>query len=152
MFALVNHRRRRRLGRRDGMKARAAAIVEFAVVLPLLTAILFGIIEYGYVFMVRLTLENAAREACRVAVLQTSREPYTNVTARVNDIMSSTGLTTYTVTMTHATSADPSESVTVSVPYADVSLVGGFFGTHSYDLTGKCVMRKEGMSDEEDDG
>lgn len=151
MSASVINRLRRRARRSGDSKARAAAIVEFAVVLPLLTAILFGIIEYGYVFMVRLTLENAAREACRVAVLQTSREPYTNVTQRVNDVMQPTGLTSFTITMTHATPSDPSESVTVSIPYADVSLVGGFFGTHSYDLTGKCTMRKEGMSDSDED-
>ena len=134
-----------RMGRRGAKRARAAAVVEFAVVLPLLLTILFGIIEYGWVFMVRQTLQTAAREGARQAVLQTSVEPYTNVTNRVNQVMAPSGLTTYTITMTHATMAAPVETVEIAIPYNDVSLMGGFFGTKSYDLAGTCSMRKEGM-------
>jgi len=130
--------------RRGGKRARGAAVVEFAVVLPLLLTILFGIIEYGWVFMVRQTLQTAAREGCRLAVLQTTTSPYTNVLDRVAQVMGPTGLTTYSVTMTHATVANPIEMVEVTIPYDDVSLMGGFFGTHSYDLGGTCSMRKEG--------
>jgi len=133
------------LGRKKTGQRRAAAIVEFAVVLPLLLTILFGIIEYGWVFMVRQTLQTAAREGCRLAVLQTSVSPYTNVLSRVSSVMSPSGLTTYSVSMTHATVANPVETVEISVPYDDVSLMGGFFGTHNYDLAGTCSMRKEGM-------
>ncbi len=120
-------------------------MVEFAVVLPLLLTILFGIIEYGWVFMVRQTLQTAAREGCRQAVLQTSVTPYTNVTNRVNQVMGPTGLTTYTISMTHATTGTPLETVEIAIPYDDVSLMGGFFGSHSYNLGGSCSMRKEGM-------
>jgi Flp pilus assembly protein TadG len=131
---------------RVGGRARAVAIVEFAVVLPLLLTILFGIIEYGWVFMVRQTLQTAAREGARLAVLQTSTAPYTNVTDRISQVMGPTGLTTYSVTMTHATSGNSIETVEVSIPYNDVSLMGGFFGTHNYDLAGSCSMRKEGST------
>ena len=130
---------------RRSRRARAAAVVEFAVVLPLLLTILFGIIEYGWVFMVRQTLQTAAREGCRLAVLQTSVAPYTGVINRVNQVMAPTGLTTYQITMTHAAPTNPVEAVVVSIPYNDVSLLGGFFGTHDYDLEGSCSMRKEGM-------
>lgn len=126
-------------------RRRAAAVVEFAVVLPLLLTILFGIIEYGWIFMVRQTLQTAAREGCRIAVLQSSVDPYSNVTDRVATVMAPTGLTTYTVTMTHATAGVPVESVEIAVPYTDVSLMGGFFGTYTYNLAGTCSMRKEGM-------
>jgi len=103
-----------------------------------------GIIEFGYVFMVRQTLQHAAREGCRVAILQTSVNPYANVTARVADAISPTGLNTYSVTMTHATVVDPVETIEVTVPYADVSLVGGYFGFSGGTLRGSCSMRKEG--------
>lgn len=135
---------REAIKRRGGKRARAAAVVEFAVVLPLLLTILFGIIEYGWVFMVRQTLQTAAREGCRLAVLQTTTTPYTNVLERIAQVMEPTGLTTYTVTMSHATASNPIETVTVEIPYDDVSLLGGFFGTHNYDLGGTCSMRKEG--------
>lgn len=121
-------------------------MVEFAVVTPLLITILFGIIEYGYVFMVRQTLTNAAREACRVAVLQTTVEPYTDVTQRVDDIMAPTGLDSYSVVMNHWTPQDPTEEVTVRIPYADVSLLGNFFGERTGYLVGTCSMRKEGVA------
>jgi Flp pilus assembly protein TadG len=132
------------LRRRTGPRARGAAVVEFAVVLPLLLTILFGIIEYGWVFMVRQTLQTAAREGCRIAVLQTTTAPYTNVLDRIAQVMEPTGLSTYSVTMTHATATNPIETVVVEIPYGDVSLLGGFFGTHNYDLGGTCSMRKEG--------
>jgi Flp pilus assembly protein TadG len=130
----------------DRPRTRAAAIVEFAVVSPLLLTVLFGIIEYGYIFMVRQTLTNAAREGCRIAVLQTTVSPYTEVTSRVDGIMSTTGLTGYTVEMTHWTAADPTETVTVSIPFADVSLLGNFFGQRTGNLVGTCSMRKEGVA------
>ena len=130
--------------RRNPHRALAAAIVEFAVVLPLLLTILLGIIEYGWVFMVRQTMQNAAREGCRQIVLQTSVEPYTNVHSRVAEVMAPTGVSSYEALLTRS---GCEETVQVSVPYHDISLVGGFFGTVSYDLTGSCTMRKEGCTD-----
>ena len=117
--------------------------MEFAVVLPLLLTILFGIIEYGYVFMVRQSLQHAAREGCRLASLQTSVAPYTNVIARVNQVMAPTNVPINTPTVTQAPCE---ETVRVSVPYDSVSLFGGFFGFGNFDLTGSCSMRKEGCT------
>lgn len=131
--------------RDDSRRARGTAIVEFAVVLPLLLFILFGIIEFGYVFMVRQTLQHAAREGCRMAILQTSTDPYTNVQMRIAEIMATTNASSYTVQMTHATVADPSETIVTSVPYYDVRLMGGYLGLPNFTLRGTCVMRKEGM-------
>lgn len=138
MKRLKNRIVRRRKG---DPRARAAAVVEFAVVLPLLLTILFGIIEYGWVFMVRQSLQTAAREGCRVAVLQSATDSAINT--RVAQVMAPTGLT-YSVTLTHAVAGNPVETVEIAVPYNDVSLMGGFFGTHDYNLAGTCSMRKEG--------
>jgi Flp pilus assembly protein TadG len=129
--------------RKGTYRKRAAAVVEFAVVLPLLLTILFGIIEYGWVFMVRQSLQTAAREGCRLAVLQTATDAA--IEKRVQAVMQPTGLSTYSVTMTHASVGNPIETVEIQVPYNDVSLMGGFFGTHDYNLAGTCSMRKEGM-------
>ena len=59
---------KRRLPAR-GRWRRAAAAVEMAVVTPLLLAVLFGIIEFGWLFTVQHTLVNAAREGARTGVL-----------------------------------------------------------------------------------
>lgn len=133
--------------RSNSPRARAAAIVEFAVVLPLLLTILFGVIQYGWIFMVRQTLQSAAREGCRLAVLPTSVDPYVNVTDHIAAVMAPTGLgpADYIVTMTHAVPLNPVESVVISAKYSEVSLLSGFFNTSDYDLIGSCTMRKEGM-------
>jgi len=123
-------------------RARGAAVVEFAVVLPLLLVILFGIIEYGWVFLVRQTLTSAAREGCRVAILQSATDD--QVGDRVRAAMAPTGLTEGVWNMQTSDISAAVQSVTVSVPVDSISLTGGFFGTRGYDLTGACSMRKEG--------
>jgi Flp pilus assembly protein TadG len=131
--------------RRRAERSRAAAVVEFAIVLPLLITIVLGVIEYGWVFMVRLTMENAAREGCRLAVLQTTGEPYSEVLERIADVMDPTGVSTYEVSMTHATVEDPVEVVRLTLDYDDISLTNGFFGSTNFQVSGTCSMRKEGM-------
>ena len=46
-----------------------AAAVEFALLLPLLVLLLFGMIEFGLAFNTRIQATNAAREAVRRAVV-----------------------------------------------------------------------------------
>ena len=46
-----------------------AAAVEFALLLPLLVLLLFGIIQFGIAFNARIQATNAAREAARMAVI-----------------------------------------------------------------------------------
>ncbi|MCH7924486.1 MAG: pilus assembly protein [Planctomycetes bacterium] len=138
-----------RIARRHGdHRRRGGAIVEFAVVLPLLLTILLGIIEYGYVFMVRQSLQHAAREGCRLASLQTSVPPYANVIQRVNDVMAPINVPINAPTVTQNNACE--ETVEVSVAYSDVSIFGGagFLGNFmgGDDLKGSCTMRKEGCT------
>ena len=130
----------------DTSKVRGAAVVELAVVLPLLLTLVFGIIEFGWIFMVRETLVNASREGCRVAVLQGSIQQ--DVTDQVNASMAGAGLTNYTVQITSSTPSNPTETVKVLIPYADVSLLAGYFfgGSTDFNLSATTVMRKEGAN------
>lgn len=48
---------------------RGAAIVEFAVLLPLLLLFMFGIIEYGRAYNARIELTSAVREGARAVAL-----------------------------------------------------------------------------------
>jgi len=124
--------------------SRAAAAVEMAIVTPLLLLMIFGVIEFGWVFWIQETLTNATREGCRVAVLPGSTDA--DIRARFDQAVSPTGLTITSsmLTLTHATANNPIETVQVVVPRTQVSLVGGFLGFTSGNVTATCTMRKEG--------
>lgn len=51
-----------------GKGQRGATVVEFAVVVPLLLAVLFGILEFSFLFLQRHYVANAAREGVRIGV------------------------------------------------------------------------------------
>jgi Flp pilus assembly protein TadG len=48
---------------------KGAAVVEFAVILPLLLLIVFGIVEFGFIFYNQAILTNASREGARRAIV-----------------------------------------------------------------------------------
>jgi Flp pilus assembly protein TadG len=71
-------------------RPRGAAMIEFALVLPILLVLLIGIIEAGAILYNKAVITNAAREGARVGVLR--RETNANVDnlikQRVNDYCS----------------------------------------------------------------
>lgn len=78
-----------RLLRQHGRRPAAGiASVEFALVLPLLLALLFGIIEFSFVFKDQLAIQQAAREGARVAAVG---RPIAEIDSRV--ISAAAGLT-----------------------------------------------------------
>lgn len=58
-----------RLLRRFVAERGAAAMVEFAIIAPVLLLFVFGIIEYGRYFFLYSNLTNAAREGARLAAV-----------------------------------------------------------------------------------
>ena len=52
---------------------RGAAAVEFAVIAPVLFALLFGIIDFGWAFSQNLDVKHAAREGARLAVVNSGQ-------------------------------------------------------------------------------
>lgn len=48
---------------------RGATLVEFAIVLPLLVLLLFGIVEFGWAFAQNLEVKHIAREVGRIATV-----------------------------------------------------------------------------------
>lgn len=74
---------------------RGVAAVEFALVLPVLMALLFGIIEFGFVFKDQLAVLQAAREGARIAAVG---RPVAEINARI--VSTATGLTTANLTYT----------------------------------------------------
>jgi Flp pilus assembly protein TadG len=70
--------------RRDG-----SAIIEFALVVPFLCLILMGMFELGRAMMVKTTLSDAARKACRTGIKRDKGN--SDITIQVMDIMTDNG-------------------------------------------------------------
>ena len=62
--------RRRRDGTRRGQ--RGASLVEFALIVPLLSMFLFGIVQFGIAYDKKQSINSAAREGARLGALETT--------------------------------------------------------------------------------
>ena len=125
---------------------RGVAAVEFALVLPVIVLLLLGSLEMGRAVMVRHVMEETARAGCRVAVFENGTKQ--DVLDIVETAMTAANLYDYTVTI----DPDPPENleafqavtVTVSIPYANVSWLPGSNYLDGAVVTGVCVMPTEG--------
>ncbi|HSJ24325.1 MAG TPA: TadE family protein [Longimicrobiales bacterium] len=70
-----------------------AAAVEFALVLPLLIVMLFGIIEFGRAWHRQQVITDAAREGARWAVVRDGLDKDATVTTAIQNRLTVTGLT-----------------------------------------------------------
>ena len=73
--------------RRSSRERRGASAVEMAVALPAFLLIVFGIFDYGRLFLVRHMMDSAAREAARYACVNTSTATVAQVKAKADPQM-----------------------------------------------------------------
>lgn len=92
--------------RRPAQRERGAAAVEFALVVPLLLLLVFGIIQYGYILSFRQALSQAAAEGARAAAVApasfTAAQKQTAANNAVQQALDSYGVTCGTTVMTCA--------------------------------------------------
>ena len=69
---LLHNRMSTQCRRRRGTSRRGAAVVETVFTLPLMLLFVWGIFEYSRYVMMLQVVNNAAREACRYAVMHTN--------------------------------------------------------------------------------
>ena len=69
---------------------RGQSVIEFALVLPLLLLVLFGITEFGRCWMTQNILTSAAREGARLAIV--TAPDVGAVTTRVNEVLTAAGM------------------------------------------------------------
>ena len=127
--------RRSRARRSTWSDESGAELIEFALSLPMLLLLGFGIIDFGLLFQRYEVVTNAAREGARVAVLPGYGAA--DVMARVNQYLTAAGLTaTYpapvivTANDSRRSAVRIDHSVTVTYPQT-LSLVAGiatYFG------------------------
>lgn len=122
------------MDRRD--QDRGAAMVEFALVLPILLLLVFGIIEFGRAYNVQTSLTAAARQAARVMALQNNSA---QAKSAAQSVATTLGLTISQISVT-ACASGGTTTATVTYPMTTVT---NFFGP-SITLTGKGVMRCNG--------
>ncbi len=128
------------------LNERGAAAVEFAILLPVLMLILFGVIEFGMIMYSREIITNASREGARTGIVQAIAKPTTgDIQTVVTNYLTGTGIDPNAVTTTIAgagLTAPNTLNVTVTYPYN--FFVPALLGLgNSINLTGQTVMRHE---------
>jgi Flp pilus assembly protein TadG len=124
-----------------------AAAIEFALLLPLLMLILFGIIEFGLVLYNQEVITNASREGARYGIVIGSPRPTTGqIQGVVNTYLTNAGLAgSATVSVTGAQGASGSD-LTVGVVYPYTFLVLPNFAaglSDNLNLNATTVMKLE---------
>ena len=134
-----------------------AAAVEFAIVLPLLLVLLFGIIEFGVLLFDKAMITNASREGARRAILFQDPRPTLGDVQSVVNAYCANHLITFAATpspptiatnpaMSTLTAASAGTNLTVTVTYPFRFLLIPAFVTSitcNVTLSGVTTMRVE---------
>ena len=127
-------------------RSRGIMLIEAALVFMVFILLTFGVIEYSWMFMQVQHVTNAARHGVRVGV----RSGATNadVNSAVGTQLNTQGITVYTTTLSPPSVFTPvpgaSLMVTVTVPYANITLTGVSFIPVPTNLQAAVTMAKEG--------
>lgn len=113
---------------------RGAAMVEFAIIAPLLLLLVFGIIEFGRAYNAQNTLTHAAREGAReYAITQDA------ASAEVVAKNAATSLNKSLITAT-LSACDPGQPASVTLQYP-FQLRIAFFPVSNFTMQSEGVMR-----------
>ncbi len=132
--------------RRTGVRG-GNAVLETALVLPVLLLMAFGTVEFGHYFFVKHTLQGAAREGARRAIV--SGAANTDINTSVQNAMSAAGYASnvYTITTSPANVASAASgsnvSVTVSCTWGTVGVRPMGLMSAGKNVNAVAVMRKE---------
>ncbi|MEE9275800.1 MAG: TadE family protein [bacterium] len=131
-------------GIRRAVRDRGQAVVEFALLLPVLIVLIMGVIDIARAYNVLQVVTNAAREGARVAILPSSTS--TTVTTTVDTYLTAAGQTGCNSSGSNwgtAGAAGDSTTVTVSCTFDTLTgtLIPGWTG--SFALAQTATMRHE---------
>ncbi|MCA9248855.1 MAG: pilus assembly protein [Planctomycetales bacterium] len=106
---------------RRRLRRKGAGVLELAVVLPLFLAMTFGIMDYGWLFFARNTMQHAARRAVRAMAVQEMTAVEGEAVAQATLDAS---LSNYNFTINITNTADPIITCDISIPASDIGLTG----------------------------
>ncbi len=127
-----------------GIGEAGQAVVEFALLLPILVALVMGVLDMARAYSVLQMVSNAAREGARVAILPVSTDvDITNTVETTLSDAGQTGCNAAGLNWGENGSEGTSTTVTVSCPFQ--TLTGNLipFWTGSFDLEQTVTMRHE---------
>ncbi|MDQ0619795.1 Flp pilus assembly protein TadG [Arthrobacter globiformis] len=118
---------------------RGAAAVEFALLVPILIVLVFGIMEFGRAYSVQMSLANAAREGARSMAItknqDTARTAAKNAALHLSPALENGNIT---FSLTAGTSGCPTNAqTTVNISY-NLSTMTGIVGP--FTMTGRGTM------------
>ena len=120
----------------DYKNQKGAAAVEFAIILPLLIMLVFGIVQFGIAFNNWISLTHAARHGARLAAVA----DYEDFEARIQESSPTVKIESITLSGEGGKIGDPVEvTVTGEVLNIDIPLVGSWPVT----LTSTATLRLE---------
>jgi Flp pilus assembly protein TadG len=125
-------------------KHRGLATLEMALILPLLLVLVFGLLEYGWLFFKNQQIAAASRTACRYGI--TAPATTAETVARIDTLMAQASLagSGYSATCTPCeVGSGTFVTVRISVPYSNLQLTG-FPLPLPTSLVGETTMAKEG--------
>lgn len=141
----ANHSGRRRKSRENENNRVGAAVVEFAVIAPLMILLTMGMMEVGRMVMVKQMLVNASREGARMAVLPGASS--LAVIAQVQSELQGSSVNGAEVALSPAAienlPAGTSIQVSVSVAAENVSWVPNPMFSFDKILQASTTMRRE---------
>lgn len=117
------------------------SLVEFALVIPLLIILLFGIVDFGRIFHAYLTMDHAGREAARAASI--GKDDTTVKSTAVSDAVG-IGLTADKVNITPGGTRISGSDISITITYPITFLtpvIGSIVGPIT--LKDTTVMRVE---------
>jgi len=134
---------------KHGSSERGTALIEFALVLPILLVITLAALDLGRAFLAKNVLHQAAREGARMRVVMVNPASVSDralVEARVRQVAGAGGLNPTQVHVSESASAGQ-DSVSVTAPFTFtfplLFRVVGMDLTNPMPLTATCYMRQE---------
>lgn len=144
----MSHRKTKPTRRRSGM-----SVLETALVLPFLLALVLGMVEFGWALFVSHTIQGAARVGARAGIVAGGTDEDVNQAVARTMTASGFGSGSYTTTITtasggsaSATTAAPGDEIMVRVTVSWDDAKPGFslYSVGLNELKAQTVMRKEG--------
>lgn len=128
--------------RHNERSRKGAAVVEFAIVVPIALVIVFAGMEFAGLFIIRNTVHNAAYEAARAAIIPGAKSE--DARSQAESVMAALGVRNLTVVVDPPMISNDTRNVTVevAVPWSENAIMLPMF-TGGVTIRSRITMRTE---------